>query len=75
MPSRVSPVERVRAEIDQLFADSARDLGEVLEEVARLGARRLLQTALEAESPRSSAGTATSAVPTPILGIATAISR
>ena len=75
MPSRVSPVERVRAEIDQLFADSARDLGEVLEEVARLGARLLLQTALEAESPRSSAGTATSAVATPILGIATAISR
>jgi len=75
VPSRVSPVERVRAEIDQLFADSARDLGEVLEEVARLGARLLLQTALEAESPRSSAGTATSAVATPILGIATAISR
>lgn len=49
MPSRVSPVERVRAEIDQLFADPARDLGEVVEEVARLGARLLLQTALEAE--------------------------
>ena len=49
MPSRVSPVERVRAEIDQLFADPARDLGEVVEQVARLGARLLLQTALEAE--------------------------
>jgi putative transposase len=49
VPSRVSPVERARAEIDQLFADPARDLGEVLEEVARLGARLLLQTALEAE--------------------------
>jgi transposase-like protein len=49
VPSRVSPVERVRAEIDQLFADPARDLGEVVEEVARLGARLLLQTALEAE--------------------------
>ncbi len=49
MPARVSPVERVRAEIDQLFADPARDLGEVVEEVARLGARLLLQTALEAE--------------------------
>jgi hypothetical protein len=47
--ARVSPVERVRAEIDQLFADPARDLGEVVEEVARLGARLLLQTALEAE--------------------------
>jgi putative transposase len=49
VPSRVSPVECVRAEIDQLFADPARDLGEVVEEVARLGARLLLQTALEAE--------------------------
>jgi putative transposase len=49
VPSRVSPVERVRAEIDQLFADPARDLGEVVEQVARLGARLLLQTALEAE--------------------------
>jgi putative transposase len=49
VPARVSPVERVRAEIDQLFTDPARDLGEVLEEVARLGARLLLQTALEAE--------------------------
>jgi len=49
VPARVSPVERVRAEIDQLFADPSRDLGEVVEEVARLGARLLLQTALEAE--------------------------
>ena len=49
MPVRVSPVERVRAEIDQLFADPARDLAEVVEEVARLGAWLLLQTALEAE--------------------------
>jgi putative transposase len=49
VPVRVSPVERVRAEIDQLFADPARELGEVVEEVARLGARLLLQTALEAE--------------------------
>jgi putative transposase len=46
---RVSPVERVRAEIDQLFADPGHDLGQVIEEVARLGARLLLQTALEAE--------------------------
>ena len=37
MPARVSPVARVRAEIDQLFADPARDLGEVVEQVARLG--------------------------------------
>jgi putative transposase len=49
VPARVSPVERIRAEIDQLFADPSRDLGEVVEQVARLGARLLLQTALEAE--------------------------
>jgi putative transposase len=49
VPARVSPVDRVRAEIDQLFADPARDLGDVMEDVARLGARLLLQTALEAE--------------------------
>ena len=49
MPARVSPVERVRAEIDQLFADPTRALGDVVEDVARLGARLLLQTALEAE--------------------------
>lgn len=44
----VSPVERVRADIDDMFA-SDRDLGEVLEEVARLGVRLLMQTAIEAE--------------------------
>jgi putative transposase len=49
VPARVSPVARVRAEIDQLFADPSRDLGDVVEEVARLGARLLLQTALEVE--------------------------
>jgi putative transposase len=49
VPARVSPVERIRAEIDQLFTDPARDLADVLEDVARLGARLLLQTALEAE--------------------------
>jgi transposase-like protein len=46
--TQVSPAERIRAEIDELFA-SGGDLGDVLEEVARLGARLLLQTALEAE--------------------------
>lgn len=48
MSTRVSPVERIRADIDDLFA-SDRDLGEVLEEVARLGVRLLMQTAIEAE--------------------------
>jgi putative transposase len=46
--TRVSPTDRIRAEIDALFATD-RDLGEVVEEVARLGARLILQTALEAE--------------------------
>lgn len=48
MTSRVSPTDRIRAEIDALFAGD-RDLGEVVEDVARLGARLILQTALEAE--------------------------
>ena len=48
MPTRVSPTDRIRGEIDALFT-ADRDLAEVLEDVARLGARLLLQTALEAE--------------------------
>ena len=48
MPARVSPVERVRAEIDQLFA-SGQDLSVILEQVARLSVRLVLQAALEAE--------------------------
>jgi putative transposase len=48
---RVSPTDQLRAQIDQLFAecDGERQLGDVLEDVARLGARLLLQSALEAE--------------------------
>jgi putative transposase len=45
---RVSPVERIRAEIDQLFS-SDHDLASILEEVARLSVRLVLQAALEAE--------------------------
>jgi putative transposase len=45
---RVSPAEKIRAEIDALF-DGERELGEVIEDVARLGARLIIQTALEAE--------------------------
>jgi putative transposase len=45
---RVSPTERLRAGIDNVFA-SAADLSEAVEQVARLGARLLLQTAIEAE--------------------------
>ncbi|MGH9122245.1 MAG: transposase, partial [Acidimicrobiales bacterium] len=48
MSIRVSPIERIRAQIDDLFG-SERELGEVLEEVARLGVRLLMQTAVEAE--------------------------
>jgi len=45
---RVSPAERVRAEIDGVFA-GGEDLAGAIEQVARLGARLLLQSALEAE--------------------------
>jgi len=45
---RVLPVERIRAEIDQLFS-SDHDLASILEEVARLSVRLVLQIAVEAE--------------------------
>ena len=48
MPHRVSPTERIRGHIDELFAQG-RPLPEILEEVARLGAQLLMQAALEAE--------------------------
>ena len=48
MPHRVSPTERIRGHIDELFAEN-RPLPEILEEVARLGAQLLMQAALEAE--------------------------
>lgn len=48
MPHRVSPTERVRGHIDELFA-SGKALPEILEDVARLGAQLLMQAALEAE--------------------------
>lgn len=48
MSSRVSPAERLRVEIDELFAGSGDPAG-VVEQVARLGAQLLLQAALEAE--------------------------
>ncbi len=48
MSRRVSPTERIRADIDELFAGEG-DLGRTLEEVARLGVRLVLQAALEAE--------------------------
>jgi transposase-like protein len=48
VPSRVSPTDRIRDHIDELFAEG-RPLPEILEEVARLGAQLLMQAALEAE--------------------------
>jgi putative transposase len=48
VPPRVSPVERIRAQIDELFA-SEQDLGRVLEDMARLSVRLVIQAALEAE--------------------------
>jgi putative transposase len=48
VPPSLSPVQRVRAEIDELFA-CEQDLGQVLEQVARLSVRLVMQAALEAE--------------------------
>ena len=48
MSARVSPTDRIRGEIDALF-DGSRELSEVIEDVARLGARLIIQTAVEAE--------------------------
>ncbi|MGH3431252.1 MAG: IS256 family transposase [Thermocrispum sp.] len=48
MSVRVSPTEKIRAEIDALMGGE-RDLAEVLEDVGRLGARLIIQTAVEAE--------------------------
>jgi putative transposase len=48
VPVRVSATDRIRTKIDALFAKD-RELPEILEEVARLGAQLLMQAALEAE--------------------------
>lgn len=45
MPVRVSATDRIRTKIDALFAED-RELPEILEEVARLGAQLLMQVAL-----------------------------
>jgi putative transposase len=45
---RVSPTDRLRAEVDELFG-SGRDLVVILEDVARVCVRLMMQTALEAE--------------------------
>ena len=48
MSKRVSPTQRLRAEVDELFA-SGGDLASILEDVARVSVRLMMQTALEAE--------------------------
>ena len=48
MSKRVSPTERLRAEIDEVFA-GGEDLSRAIERVAQLGAQLLLQSAVEAE--------------------------
>src|SRR3954466_943649 len=48
VPVRVSPTDKIRGEMDALFG-SGRDLAVILEDVARLGARLIMQSALEAE--------------------------
>jgi putative transposase len=45
---RISPAQRLQAEIDEVFA-GGEDLAGAIEQVAVLGARLLLQTAIEAE--------------------------
>src|SRR5258707_4915005 len=60
--ARVSPTDRIRGEIDALF-DGSRDLSEVIEDVARLGARLIIQAAVEAEVEVFLAGPATSGPP------------
>jgi putative transposase len=59
VPVRVSPADRIRGHIDELFAQN-RPLPEILEEVARLGAQLLMQAALEAEVAEFLGGTVTS---------------
>ncbi|BCO33689.1 hypothetical protein H7H69_09735 [Mycobacterium heckeshornense] len=48
MSTRLSPAQRLQEEMDGVFA-GGEDLAGAIEEVARLGARLLLQTAIEAE--------------------------
>ena len=59
---RVSPIERVRAEIDDLFG-SDRELADVSEGLARLGVCLSMQIAIEAEVTEFLAGIATGTAP------------
>jgi hypothetical protein len=57
---RVSPTERIRADIDALFA-SERDLAPTLEDVARLSVRLMMRLRSRPRSTSSWAAAATSA--------------
>lgn len=46
---RIAPTERIREQIDELFADPELELAAVMEDVARLSVRLVIQAALEAE--------------------------
>lgn len=48
MSKRISPAQRLQTEIDEVFA-GGEDLAGAIEQVAVLGARLLLQAAIEAE--------------------------
>ena len=78
MSKRVSPAERLRAEIDEVFA-GGEDLARAIEQVAQLGAQLLLQSAVEAEVAaflgRDRYERAASCGDARILGCATGIAR
>jgi putative transposase len=46
---RLTPTDRVRSQIDALSADPDRELGQILEQVARLSVHLVMPSALEAE--------------------------
>ena len=75
MSKRVSPAERLRVEIDEVFA-GGQDLARAIEEVARLGAQLLLQSRWRPRWPRFWGVIATPAwrmSPMPARGCATAM--
>ena len=73
MSQRVSPTDKIRAQIDALF-DGCRELVEIIEDLARLGGQLIIQTAVEAEVTEFLGAPATSAWP-PTRAAATATAR
>ena len=78
MSKRISPAQRLQAEIDEVFA-GGEDLAGAIEQVAVLGARLLLQAAIEAEVTaylgRDRYERAARAATTPAPGCATGTAR